>query len=423
MLTKSQFFATAQAVILVVNACVGDLGKHQPLDAQGYVQPSPKLMRFQELEYVSFLTFVPALFFAKLSILHLYNRLFNVEQALRFAIIGTYAVNVAWAVAFFSGYIFKCWPISNYWLTENNEGNCLPSSFNYAFAFSNVMLDTIILVMPLPIVWKLNMAWRQKIAVTGIFLLGSIVVVLSIAKAVAFFYAFEEAEHNNDISWDEAPLFYYSVPEALVAVISACLPTLRPLFRNHLSNPIVENVLSLASSPRSNKKPSSPAKHQPITVSFIGTPLRHSQYIHALPRKPLPRPSSIGADQDTSLSRQWYALSPAEQAMPDIFTVDLKQESVYWPGELSPTSLSSRSSAGSYNPLLRSRIYDEEWQPYGADGTVGLGISAVPLVELASPEPVQPPSPLGRIAERVPRVERERGASPPQYRPRVDGYF
>jgi hypothetical protein len=57
------------------------------------------------------------------------------------------------------------------------------------------------------------------------------VVYLSIAKAVAFFITFRQVQSNNDIMYDEAPLFYFSVPEALYAVFSACLPTLRPVMR------------------------------------------------------------------------------------------------------------------------------------------------------------------------------------------------
>ena len=61
---------------------------------------------------------------------------------------------------------------------------------------------------------------------------GRSVLVLSIAKAVAFFIIFRLVEKDNDIMWDEAPLFYFSVPEALFAVVSACLPTLRPVLRH-----------------------------------------------------------------------------------------------------------------------------------------------------------------------------------------------
>ncbi|GAB1315685.1 hypothetical protein MFIFM68171_05895 [Madurella fahalii] len=65
----------------------------------------------------------------------------------------------------------------------------------------NMIMDMAILTLPMPFVWRLNMPRRQKIAVSAIFLLVNI-----------------------------APTLYWTVIEAAIAVVSACLPTLRPLF-------------------------------------------------------------------------------------------------------------------------------------------------------------------------------------------------
>ena len=172
------------------DAVIGNLGNHQPLDADGKAYNSPKLEVFQmvsprqpqlrlgpdwsaQMEYVSFITFVCALAFAKLSVLHLYLRIFDLQRSFRITVWIVYGLNLAWGISFFFGYIWKCAPIPDYWMTANLTGRCLPNKFNYAFAFSNIILDAIILILPLPMVWSLNMSRRQKIVISGVFLMGS----------------------------------------------------------------------------------------------------------------------------------------------------------------------------------------------------------------------------------------------------------
>ena len=44
----------------------------------------------------------------------------------------------------------------------------------FGTAVSNMIIDLIIISMPWPMIWMLQMATRQKVAVTGIFTLGAL---------------------------------------------------------------------------------------------------------------------------------------------------------------------------------------------------------------------------------------------------------
>lgn len=46
-------------------------------------------------------------------------------------------------------------------------------AFILGITVSNLLLDVIILCMPLPMVWNLNLSTRKKLEVTGVFMLGS----------------------------------------------------------------------------------------------------------------------------------------------------------------------------------------------------------------------------------------------------------
>jgi len=84
------------------------------------------------------------------------------------------ALNLGWIVAFLFVFIFRCTPITKVWKQQQGERkHCIGIESNYAYAVSSVVLDILVLSMPWPIVWKLHMPTRQKIAVTGIFMLGA----------------------------------------------------------------------------------------------------------------------------------------------------------------------------------------------------------------------------------------------------------
>jgi hypothetical protein len=84
---------------------------------------------------------------------------------------------------------------------------------------------------------------------------------------------------------DEAPLFYWTVPESCLAVVCACLPTLRPLFRG-------VSLDSLFGSIRSAFNIS--------TLRSRGT--KNSSLSHSY--------DSIGADTELNASLNKYSMEP-----------------------------------------------------------------------------------------------------------------
>lgn len=81
-----------------------------------------------------------------------------------------------WTISFFFANMFECLPISDAFLhalgTVHNE-NCIDAIPMYLVqAYSDVVLDVFILLIPIPLIYKLRLPSRQKIAVLGIFLLG-----------------------------------------------------------------------------------------------------------------------------------------------------------------------------------------------------------------------------------------------------------
>lgn len=116
---------------------------------------------------------------AKISILLFYNRIFSTPKfhvlsyTVAFILIGT-------GVGVFFSAILQCSPVQFAWDKSIKGGKCLNQTafFRYV-SLPQILTDAVILIMPLPFVWKLQTRMMQKVALTGVFLLGGLYVSLS----------------------------------------------------------------------------------------------------------------------------------------------------------------------------------------------------------------------------------------------------
>lgn len=110
----------------------------------------------------------------KASILVLYHRVFFVSR--RFT-------KMLWAVGIFVlGYsgvlggasLIQCLPLKYIW-DRSAKGYCLRIPIAATIlAIFNFLTDVIILIMPMPILWKMQIETREKYQIMGMFLLGGL---------------------------------------------------------------------------------------------------------------------------------------------------------------------------------------------------------------------------------------------------------
>lgn len=84
------------------------------------------------------------------------------------------AVVIALAISVFFADLMQCTPISFFW-TEGTEGKgtCIDIvAFYFGTAGISTFTDLWILVMPMPMVWGLNMPLRQRVSIMVLFALG-----------------------------------------------------------------------------------------------------------------------------------------------------------------------------------------------------------------------------------------------------------
>ncbi|KAL8822810.1 MAG: hypothetical protein Q9191_006463 [Dirinaria sp. TL-2023a] len=91
----------------------------------------------------------------------------------------------------------------------------------------NIATDTILLFLPLTIIWKLSMTRMQKMGISLIFCLGALTLVATIARLVVF-----GGINDDDITYTIVPVSWWTNAELLLGILCPCLVTFRPLLRS-----------------------------------------------------------------------------------------------------------------------------------------------------------------------------------------------
>ncbi|KFZ04994.1 hypothetical protein V501_08773 [Pseudogymnoascus sp. VKM F-4519 (FW-2642)] len=114
--------------------------------------------------------------------------------------------------------IFQCTPVKYSW-DKTVPGSCINiKAFWYGQSGWNTLMDVIVLILPIPVIVKLQMNRRAKLGLLAVFILGT-------------FLNFN-ATFAKDFTWATGTSVIWTQVESTVGVICACAPTLRsPLAR------------------------------------------------------------------------------------------------------------------------------------------------------------------------------------------------
>ncbi|KAG9234427.1 hypothetical protein BJ875DRAFT_12886 [Amylocarpus encephaloides] len=183
-----------------------------------------------KIAYVSRIIYPLPITAVKLSVLLLYRRLFPVDS-FRLTLKINGAIIIAWMLAVILGSIFSCIPIQNAWLAGTPHARCLDMKiFQLALGSINILTDIVLVALPLPFVWRLNVPAAQKVQLVALLSTGGLVCAVS---CVRVYYVGKMSKINLDPTWNHSNLTIWTVVEICMTIVSACLPTLRPLFVNN----------------------------------------------------------------------------------------------------------------------------------------------------------------------------------------------
>ncbi|KFA59962.1 hypothetical protein S40285_08011 [Stachybotrys chlorohalonatus IBT 40285] len=121
--------------------------------------------------------------------------------------------------------IFQCDPIYRAWETQV-PGTCFNQvALFLANAGLNILQDVIIYILPAPMLWKVQLPLKQRIALIFVFVVGGFVVVTGIIRLDSL----RLASVSADPTWDNYGSAIWSSIEANFGVICASLVHFKPL--------------------------------------------------------------------------------------------------------------------------------------------------------------------------------------------------
>ncbi|KAI0109792.1 hypothetical protein F4814DRAFT_461044 [Daldinia grandis] len=208
----------------------GGLGSHQQYDDDGYLLDPESMVIFRKTTYALEVLTWPAVGLTKIGVLLMYKRIFTTSKFRRMAWV-LVGVIIAWTITFTFALMFACTPIASQWnlqleFTCANQGALLTAALA-----TDVTTDFTILFLPVYKVWLLQMPFARKSLIICIFLLGGLVSIVGIIR-IHFFtqiYSAIEDPIEVDTTWMYTQVFSWTIIETHVGVLSACLPTLRPI--------------------------------------------------------------------------------------------------------------------------------------------------------------------------------------------------
>ncbi|KAI1808585.1 hypothetical protein F4811DRAFT_548589 [Daldinia bambusicola] len=209
----------------------GQLGKHQVLGPDGQpILDDPGFLVYEKTKLAVNVISPVGFGLVKASVIVLYNGIFRNIRIFRWTAYVMLALLGAWSISFFFANLFICYPVTP--LIEPFYGNkCVNEQALFLSTLvTDLIFDILILAMPVPVVLQLHLPLRDRLGVLGMFLLGAIVVAVSIARLI------QSLEVNSlyriytyDMTYLTSPVFFWANIELSIAVVSACLPTLKPV--------------------------------------------------------------------------------------------------------------------------------------------------------------------------------------------------
>ncbi|KAI2604384.1 uncharacterized protein GGS25DRAFT_534770 [Hypoxylon fragiforme] len=161
--------------------------------------------------------FVVSILTNKLSILCFYQRIFFESQHMRIMVRTLGAFFIIWACVG----VVALFAVCNPRMAADGGETCNRGALMYNFSAFCIFGDLMVLVVPLPTIWHLNLNRHTKIKIMLLFLLGFIVTIIAILRCVS---VIREDWTDIEFAIESQYSLAYAVLEPNLAILIACLP-------------------------------------------------------------------------------------------------------------------------------------------------------------------------------------------------------
>ena len=254
----------------------------------------------------------------KVSILLFYRRLTEgtYNKKWKWATIAAIVFTVVFCIGFGLVLCLQCRPTEAYWrsltFTYTDNYKCADTKIlNPISGALSVVSDFYSVLLPMAMTRHFDIDRRKKIALNAVFSLGLLVVA---AGAIRTWYL-TKLGYDYDITWFGYDVFVWATLELQLAIMCACAPALRALFRHYFKDSIsraMQTASSRSGGRSQNRSAQRDSKHVD-TASVAGT---HDamDYNGNGDKKLIPHPTkqSMGTVDEREIDESFTSVSPSE---------------------------------------------------------------------------------------------------------------
>ncbi|KAF7926270.1 uncharacterized protein EAE98_006565 [Botrytis deweyae] len=205
-------FASTFPVLLATGS-----GKHAHSDAETIEETEfdSKYIMFGRIAYLSYIWSLKA------CILLYYHRLTTRQPEQRYVNFTSWLIAATWTTTILT-WMFQCRPFNLNWKLTNPHQKCAEGRAGLLFmAISIIVTNVILIIIPLPMIWRTQMMTATKLKVSAVFLVGIFLVVISIIRTILQESKTQEIDDR----------FFWGNMECLLMAFFANAPILNALYR------------------------------------------------------------------------------------------------------------------------------------------------------------------------------------------------
>ncbi|KAF2131112.1 hypothetical protein P153DRAFT_211291 [Dothidotthia symphoricarpi CBS 119687] len=148
---------------------------------------------------------------------------------------------IALCITVVFGILLHCRPVKWNWTPPfENSGRCFKfRPFIITIAAVGVAIDCVTWMLPHWVVWNLQLRPAHKVAITAIFALGTLNVVMGGFRL----YLLDTAAYENDVTYGISITLMWALAHTSTAIVVACCPQLRPVFEKFVPKKLTRIVI------------------------------------------------------------------------------------------------------------------------------------------------------------------------------------
>ncbi|CAG9984145.1 unnamed protein product [Clonostachys byssicola] len=195
------------------------------------------LGKSRQLLWIIELTYAASIASSKFSVLCFFWNIFN-RSSIRWPIIILFLTSSLWVIVRTFIVIFQCTPVPYIWDKSIQGGKCPIdiSKFFFGTVLLHCIMDTVIVMLPIFPVLKMQLSQKRKAAILALFTSGAIVVIASVFVLIE---SIKYDPHETEITYHVAPNMLWAAVEVNMAVFSSKMlskTTTLPAFKILASN-------------------------------------------------------------------------------------------------------------------------------------------------------------------------------------------